>query len=388
MLFDVFIAVPGFEEELQAEINRLRDNIYDNPDGKNTAVVGYNYEDISKYQDQIYGLSYYKFLCALRDGGQKALLSFYRNCYAMLNRIFCNDNLKVFCSSADRGFILVKKAITDKPFDSARKEMFSRLGKDYKKKIRNTKSYELRRENKELKKFVLDNYQVLSTDNWFTHKDPDNNRPNIGVIIPSNVNYISFYGKIDDYDYMSKDAAILRIAAKILEDSYMRVELREHGGAYGYSARAYRNGIIEFTTSRDPQIERTIKIIKGSADYLRNISLSNAELEVIKQSELGFLLDEEIKDPWDIESDVMDYELKGLDPAFNDTRIEAIRNCNIQDIKEAADRIQWVLDNGAVCVFGSKTDIEECSELFGYIERFDDSADIDNEEEEEENGKS
>ena len=375
MLFDIYVVIPGFDKKILNAIEQVQDNLFDYPEEYNTAIAGYSQDEIYRYQDQLDGLSYYRFLCALRDGGPDALSSFYSNCYAMLNRIFNNNNLSVFCSSTDRGLKLVKKAVSDKPFEKARADSFSRLDKDYKKSIRCTRDFDIRREYKKIKKYVLQNFMNESAEKWFTHVQPDGENPNIGIIIPSNVNYLSFYGRVPRYNYMGKFTGILKIATQILEDHYLRTELREQGGAYGYYVKSFNDGSVEITSARDPHIERTMKIILECADYLRNIPITEDELEIIKQSYVGIFLDSEKEDPFSKENIVKNIEIGHMNPDFDNVRLDSIKNCTLEDIRETADLIQQMLDNGAFCVFGSRQDIEECSDMFGYIERFDDMED-------------
>jgi len=370
MLFDVMVAVPGLKNRLQGIKDSFKDDFYRNPEKYLRGAAGYCLNEACKYLDQKEGLSYYRFLATLCNRGHNALLYFYNNCYVMLNQIFNNDNLTVFCCSSYRGMSLVKKAVAMNSFDSARTEMFSKIKRNYKRAIRNAAYIEERLEYRNLREFVIKNYTSGSIEDWFEHRSRKNCINNTGITILSDINYISFYGKLNKYNYLSRYSGILQIDAKLIED-YLRVELREHGGAYGFAVRLSDDGSIEITSCRDPYIGRTMSIIKGCADFLRTLTIEDNELEMIKQGLIDIFCDDEDEDQRNSESKVRSIAINGLNPMYYDIRLEAIRNCSLKDIRESAELIQEMLDNGVFCVAGSERNLEEYADLFDQIESID-----------------
>lgn len=371
MMFDVYIATPAFERRLGDSIRSLRQDFARQPEVYNTKIAGSNVDERMKFLDQMEALSYYRFLQMLRDDAPGSLNAFYGTCYSMLNRIFNNDRLTVYCSSAERGMILVKKALTEKSMEEVRSGMFAGLDKDYKRTIRNTRDFEKRQEIKFWRDFALAFCGNTEIEKWY---DANESREggNVAVVIPSNVNYIAYYGKLQKHiDCAGRQAGAMTLAAKILEDQYLRVELREHGGAYGYNAAFYPSGAIEISSYRDPNLRETMQVIMGSADYLRSISISDAELDLLKQSILEVYLDKENNDPWGDQEDVRCIEVKHMAPDRDRVMVESIRSCTVDDIREAAELVEEMLENGEFCVIGCRGDIAECEELFDIIEDFE-----------------
>ena len=51
------------------------------------------------------------------------------------------------------------------------------------------------------------------------------------------------------------------------------------GGAYGgFCGLDYRSGLFSFGSYRDPNLDRTIDIYRKTADYLKSLTLTDAEL--------------------------------------------------------------------------------------------------------------
>ena len=381
MMFDVFIAVPFFEDRLDSRIRSLRNDFAAKPEAYFEDIAGSNVDERMNLLDRMEGLSYYRFLQMLKDNAPGSLAAFYKTCYAMLNRIFNNDRLTVYCSAAERGMTLVKKTLTEKTMEEVRSGMFASLEKDYRQTIRNTRNFEKRREIKFWRDYALAVCGNTDTDTWYEEEESGKGG-NVAIVIPSEVNYIAYYGKLERHiDYAGRQVGAMMLAAKLLEEQYLRVALREYGGAYGYSARFYPSGSIGISSYRDPNLRETMQVILGSADYLRSLSISNVELELLKQSILEVYLDKEDNDPWGDQEDVRSIEIKNMAPDRDQVIVETIRACTVEDIREAADLVEEMLGNGDFCVIGCRRDIADCADLFEIIEDFE--ADEEEEEAEE-----
>ena len=167
MMFDVYIAVPSFERRLGDSIRSLRQDFTQQPEVYNAKIAGSNVDERMKFLDQMDALSYYHFLQMLRDNAPGSLNAFYGTCYSMLNRIFNNDRLTVYCSSAERGMILVKKALTEKSMEEVRAGMFAGLEKDYRHTIRNTRDFERRQETQYWRDFALAFCGNTEIEKWY-----------------------------------------------------------------------------------------------------------------------------------------------------------------------------------------------------------------------------
>ena len=99
---------------------------------------------------------------------------------------------------------------------------------------------------------------------------------NEGFITASKVQYnaISADFFADGFVY----SGALKVASAILDD-FLYEEVRVKGGAYGVGSSFGQNGGAYFYSYRDPHVENTFAAFRSSADYLRNLDLSQAEMD-------------------------------------------------------------------------------------------------------------
>ena len=94
---------------------------------------------------------------------------------------------------------------------------------------------------------------------------------------PAQVNYTGLGLSMKDtgYEYRGSLAVIMRH----LRMGYLWDRVRVQGGAYGCFARYGRStGAFTFASYRDPNVAETLKIYRATADYLGNLSLSEADI--------------------------------------------------------------------------------------------------------------
>lgn len=95
--------------------------------------------------------------------------------------------------------------------------------------------------------------------------------------VPAQVNYVGLGLSLKGtgYRYHGSQAVILRH----LRMGYLWDRVRVQGGAYGCFARYGRaTGAFTFASYRDPGVENTLSVYRGTAEYLGNLSLSEADI--------------------------------------------------------------------------------------------------------------
>ncbi|MCR5468212.1 MAG: insulinase family protein [Lachnospiraceae bacterium] len=370
MLFDVYIVYEGFDRFLDRRIEKLRDAIIDNPDTYNWMCAGYDFDSVTSLEEKRDGIAYYTFLKAFKEGDEINKLQYFKNCYAMLNRIFNNDNLTVFCTSGERGFTLLKKAVFENTFENARKEFFSHLKKDYNYQIKQQCDYEKKREWKDMKEFVLHNCNNTVPEKWYEHKATDKDMPNVGVIIPSKVGFVSLYSEVKNHVIESKQTAVLCLAVVILKRLYLKNSLREIGGAYGYGARFEPiDGYLEIYSSSDPDIDNAIGEILGCASYLQNFDMDDNEFDTIKNALIENRFCLEGANHMDTEDMIINIESGRIKSFIDEEMADWVKECTKQDIRDIAGLFKELLDYGVFCAFGSEKAINALGDFFGRVER-------------------
>ena len=167
--------------------------------------------------------------------------------------------------------------------------------------------------------------------------------------IPAQVNYVGLGLSLKDtgYRYKGSQAVILRH----LRMGYLWDRVRVQGGAYGCFARFGRaTGAFTFASYRDPNVENTLRVYRETADYLGNLSLSEADITRAVVGAIG---------------DVDTYMLPGAKGATafsrwmtgesNEERQrirEEILSTRLSDFHDFAPYLAAALTNAVPCVLG------------------------------------
>ena len=189
---------------------------------------------------------------------------------------------------------------------------------------------------------------------------------NEGFKTASKVQYVARVGNFIDNgaDY----TGALQILKVILSYDYLWQNIRVKGGAYGCMSGFSRTGEGYFVSYRDPNLERTMEVYEGIADYLRNFTVSDRDMN---KYIIGTMSN--IDQP-------MTPSAKG-DRSFNlymnKVSAETIKKERLQileagqeDIRKLADVVEAVMKAGQVCVIGSEEKIEEAKAMFKNVTTF------------------
>ena len=104
----------------------------------------------------------------------------------------------------------------------------------------------------------------------------DLEQKNEGFSTAGQVQYVAVSGNYKEAGYAYTGA--LRILKVILSYNYLWMNIRVKGGAYGCMSGFSRTGEGYFVSYRDPNLERTMEVYEGIADYLRNFTVSDRDM--------------------------------------------------------------------------------------------------------------
>lgn len=180
--------------------------------------------------------------------------------------------------------------------------------------------------------------------------------------IPAQVNYVGLGLSLNGtgYRYSGSQAVILRH----LRMGYLWDRVRVQGGAYGCFARYGRaTGAFTFVSYRDPNVENTLRVYRETADYLGNLSLSEADITRAVVGAIG---------------DVDTYMLPGAKGAASFSRWmtgetdeqrqrirEEILATRLSDFHDFAPCLAAALEKAVPCVLGG-ADAEAVAEAEGW----------------------
>ena len=110
--------------------------------------------------------------------------------------------------------------------------------------------------------------QVWKTKNPLTNE---------GLIIPSQVNFVGKGGDLYELGY--KDHGSMSVITQYLRSTWLWEKIRVQGGAYGAMCNFDRfSGVFTYLSYRDPNILETIKNFDQSAQFIKDLEISESEL--------------------------------------------------------------------------------------------------------------
>lgn len=97
------------------------------------------------------------------------------------------------------------------------------------------------------------------------------------LLVPAQVNYVGLGANLHETGYRFHGSA--SVVLRHLRMGYLWDRVRVQGGAYGVYAHYNRaSGAFVFLSYRDPNVERTLEVYRGAADYLGNLALSKEDV--------------------------------------------------------------------------------------------------------------
>lgn len=112
-----------------------------------------------------------------------------------------------------------------------------------------------------------------------------NNNKNVGYVDPSASNN-NITCVIDSKELCS--SVEFDVTCRIINDKFLAPEIREKNGAYGASiSRLPKTNKIVISSNHDPNMESTINTFKAIPEFIKNLDITDAEIEDISKSVLG-----------------------------------------------------------------------------------------------------
>ncbi len=186
---------------------------------------------------------------------------------------------------------------------------------------------------------------------------------NEAIITPGKVQYVLAGGDYHKHGYRYRGSML--VLTTMLRYEYLWTKIRVQGGAYGANALFDRNGIMYFSTYRDPQLKSSLEAFRALPDWLESLELTERELTkyvIGTMSGVDVPLTSSLK-----VSRAAMQELLGITDADRQQTRNEILDVTLPDIKALAKVIRDVLADNYLCVVGGQQAIEENREEFNAI---------------------
>ncbi len=186
---------------------------------------------------------------------------------------------------------------------------------------------------------------------------------NEAIITPGKVQYVLAGG--DFRRHGCEFSGSMMVLATMLRYEYLWTRIRVQGGAYGANAVFNRNGVMYFSTYRDPQLRNSLDAFRALPDWLEGLELTDREMTkyvIGTMSGVDIPLTNALK--------VSRAALQELLEISDDNR-QRVRNqildVTLEDIRKLAPVIRAVLADDYVCVVGGQQAIEESRDEFNIV---------------------
>lgn len=188
-----------------------------------------------------------------------------------------------------------------------------------------------------------------------------------GLCIPAPVNYVGKGARMDRDLPCALGAAL--VIVRYLRTAWLWEQVRVKGGAYGAFCLfdALTKGLT-MVSYRDPQIRRTLEAFDASARYLRELKLSEDELNKAVVGAIGELDTHLLPDAKGHTS--LRRHLTGQDDVFRQQLREQILATTARDFTVFADALDHLARQGRVVVMGGETALNQAEqELARHMSR-------------------
>lgn len=181
-----------------------------------------------------------------------------------------------------------------------------------------------------------------------------------GLTAPAQVNFVGKAANLYEHGYQRHGS--MGVITNFLRTTWLWDNVRVQGGAYGCFCRFGRySGILAFVSYRDPNLLDTLAIFDKAGDYLRQASLSDAEMTRNIIGAISHFDAYQLPDAKGFTS-LLRY-LTGHTNEIRQEKREEILSTTPADIRRFADMLDIVRDHGIVTVLGSPQAIEHANSV-------------------------
>ena len=187
-----------------------------------------------------------------------------------------------------------------------------------------------------------------------------------GMVIPAQVNYVGKSANLYKAGYAYHGSS--HVISRYLRNGWLWDKVRVQGGAYGAFCHFDRlTGIATFVSYRDPNLLKTLETYDASARFLKELQLSEDELNKNIIGMIGDLDQYQLPDAKGYTSMVR--YLSGETDAQRQLIREEVLATRLPDFRVFGDVLGPALNKGSIKVLGSESAIQEaCSGRPGWLE--------------------
>lgn len=189
---------------------------------------------------------------------------------------------------------------------------------------------------------------------------PEPVKKNEGFKYSGQVQYVAHTGNFKKAGYSFHGA--LRVLKTILNYDYLWLNIRVKGGAYGCASAFSPDGNTLFTSYRDPNLEKTEEVYQKLWEYVESFEAD--EEEMTKYIIGTFSSMDTERTPAAKGSRSFNIYMNGVSAETLEKERQEALNATAEDIRQFAQLIRAVTQEGYLCAIGNEKRVEESKEMF------------------------
>lgn len=151
-----------------------------------------------------------------------------------------------------------------------------------------------------------------------------------------------------------------------LSDKYLKPALRYRGGAYDCGIDvSLPNGYFSLWCTADPGLEETVRLFQAAGTALKEITLTQEELNGYILS--AFSQAQPLSGPLNAGMRAMRRQIAGIRSEYLRELLDDIPSASLEDLEQASDVIQDIIDRGSLGAAGSRSAIDRAAGLFETV---------------------
>ena len=177
---------------------------------------------------------------------------------------------------------------------------------------------------------------------------------------------VQYVGKGANYIKLGyKYTGVMEVLETILRYEYFWKAIRVEGGAYGAFVNFFRNGNMYFESYRDPNLTRTLDVFNGTADFIKNLNLSEREMRKYIIGTISKI--DHPKTPAMKGAAAIEQVIHEVTYEDRQRERDEILATKVEDIQKLAEIIDACMKEDNICVFGNEKVVNDNAEQFDKI---------------------
>ena len=278
------------------------------------------FNPISKYNQCITGIKYYKFLKDILENIDEKMDELKVKLYDVKSKIFNSNNLKVSFIGDKDELDNIKHCIMD------------------------------------LKASLSENKLIMNKYSF------EKNNLNEGLLIPSEVQYVAqgYDFKELGYEYNGS----MEVLKNVLRYGYLWNKIRVQGGAYGARFNITDLGSVSLCSYRDPNIKETFDVYKNIPNHIESLSMNERELT---KAIIGAISDMQLPlSAYAKGRMAINYHLMNKTKEQRQKQRDEVLNANVEKLRSLSPILKDVLQQNCCVVVGNDK-INDNKDLFKAI---------------------